>query len=134
MSETIDKNLQTLRVLFEQVDEILDGWTKQVNLQVPVLLGMMAVRYNWDEKKVRENDPMVRFHLRNHPDWYVSRGAHGGIMPSSEKQKKDVALLTKASVKKQIQEVVEAKVASQNVSDAAVEDQEVRSDLEGLLQ
>lgn len=112
MSDTINSNLEMLRALFQQTDEVLNEWKGEGNLQVPVLLGMMAVRFNWDEKQVRKNDPFVRFHVSNSPEWYITRGAHGGIMRASEKQKKEALLLAKTLAKKQMQEALEAKAAA----------------------
>jgi hypothetical protein len=115
MSDTINNNLEILRALFQQTDEVLSEWVEEnKNLQVPVLLGMMAVRFNWNEKQVRDNDPFVRFHVRNHPDWHVTRGAHGGIMRASEKQKKEAIVIAKALAKKQVADAIEAQIAAKN--------------------
>jgi hypothetical protein len=113
MSDTINSNLETLRALFQKTDQVLSEWTGEGNLQVPILLGMMAVRFNWDEKQVRDYDPFVRYHVRNHPDWHVTRGAHGGIMRASEKQKKEAILLAKTIAKKQMVDALEAQAAAQ---------------------
>jgi hypothetical protein len=112
MSDTINDNLETLRALFQSIDQALNEWTGEGNLQVPVLLGMMAVRFNWNEKQVRENDPFVRFHVRNHPDWHITRGAGGGIMRASEKQKKEAIRLAKELAKKQMADALEAQAAA----------------------
>jgi hypothetical protein len=112
MSDTIQNNLEIIRALFQQTDQVLTEWTGEGNLQVPVLLGMMAVRFNWNEKQVRDNDPFVRFHVRNHPDWHVTRGAHGGIMRASEKQKKEAIVIAKALAKKQVADAIEAQIAA----------------------
>jgi hypothetical protein len=112
MSDTINNNLETLRALFQSIDQVLNEWTGEGNLQVPVLLGMMAVRFNWDEKQVRENDPFVRFHVRNHPDWHITRGAGGGIMRASEKQKKEATRLAKELAKKQMVDALEAQATA----------------------
>jgi hypothetical protein len=116
MSDTIENNLETLRALFQETDRALSEWTDEgKNLQFPVLLGMIAVRLNWNEKQVRDNDPIIRYHVRNHPDWYVTRGAHGGIMRTSEKQKKDNLRLAKELAKKQMADALEAKVAEAEI-------------------
>jgi ElaB/YqjD/DUF883 family membrane-anchored ribosome-binding protein len=112
MNSTKDKLLQDIGELIEATDEVLNGWTGENNLQFPVLLGMIAVRYNWDEKQVRRADPFVREYIRNHPDWYVTRGAKGGIMRASVKNKKEAAKSSKDAVKKQMQALIESKVAS----------------------
>jgi hypothetical protein len=111
-NEVIQKVLDELVPIFQAADTALSEWTGEGNLQFPVLLGMMAVKLNWDEKQVREADPLVRIYVRRHPDWYVTRGAHGGIMRSAEKQKKEAAKLAKDLAKKQMADAIEAKTAA----------------------
>lgn len=111
-NEVIQKVIDELVPIFQAADMALSEWTGEGNLQFPVLLGMMAVKLNWDDKTLRENDPFVRKYVRNHPDWYVTRGAHGGIMRSAEKQKKEAAKLAKDLAKKQMDEAVKAKIAA----------------------
>lgn len=111
MSEIIQATLDRLAEIFTVTDEVLNDWTGEANLQFPVLLGMIAVKMNWDEKQVREADPLIRFYIRNNPDWYVTRGAHGGIMRNSDKQKKELAKANKDVIKKQMQAIIDAKVA-----------------------
>jgi len=110
MSNIVQSVLDRLAPLFQATDDALSEWSGEGNLQFPVLLGMMAVKLNWDEKQVRENDPLVRYYVRNNPDWYVTRGAHGGIMKSAEKQKKEQVRLAKEAAKIQLQAALEAKV------------------------
>lgn len=109
----IQSVLDELTQLFISTDQALSEWSGEGNLQFPVLLGMMAVKLNWDEKQVREADPFVRKYVRSHPDWHVTRGAHGGIMRMSEKQKKEAAKAAKDQAKKQMQEALEAKAAAE---------------------
>lgn len=123
MSDAIDNNLQTIQRLWQQTEEVLSEWTGEGNLQVPVLLGMMAVRFNWNEKQVRDFDPMIRFHLRNHPDWYMTRGVKGGIQRASERQKKEAALQARALVKQQMQAVLDAKMANNVIPDSPESDE-----------
>jgi hypothetical protein len=111
-----EKVLNEMSELFEATDNALNEWAGEGNLQFPVLFGMIAMKLNLDEKQVKEMDPFVRKYVRSHPEWYVTRGAHGGIMKASDKQKKEAAKEAKDLAKKQMQEALEAKVASQNVS------------------
>ena len=111
MSDVKGKLLNELEELFRVTDQALSEWIGDGNLQFPVLLGSIAVKMNWDEKQLRENDPFVRKYVRNHPDWFVTRGAHGGIMRASEKQKKEVAKAAKEAASKQVKDAIEAKVA-----------------------
>jgi len=101
--------------LFDATEEALDEWeksNKDGNLQFPSLLTGLAVKFNWDEKKMRENDPIVRKYVREHPKWYVTRGAHGGIMRREDWDKKNAAKVAKETAKKQMQEALEAKEAA----------------------
>lgn len=119
MSETITNNLEKLTAIFQATDQALSEWAGEGNLQFPILLGIIAVRMQWDEKQVRDADPFVRFHVRNHPDWHVTRGAHGGIMRKSDKDKKDAIRLAKELAKKQMSDALEAKAAEAMASSAA---------------
>jgi hypothetical protein len=77
---------------------------------------------NWDEKQLREADPFVRKYVRSHPDWHVTRGAHGGIMRASEKQKKEAAKAAKELASKQMKDAIEAKAAAAQAAKAAITD------------
>ena len=90
-NEVVEKIFSEMEQLFDATDEALNEWTGEGNLQIPVLLGMVSLKLNLDEKQVRKADPFIREYVRNHPDWYVTRGAHGGIMKSAEKNKKEKA-------------------------------------------
>lgn len=114
MNDIVQSTLEKLSVVFAVTDEVLNEWVSDNNLQFPVLLGMIAIKMNWDEKQVREADPLVRFFVRNNPDWYVTRGAHGGIMRATDRQKKELAKTNKDAVKKQMQAIIEAKVLEAN--------------------
>lgn len=111
MNNNIQPVLDSLTSLFQATDQALSEWNGEGNLQFPVLLGMMAVKLNWDEKKIRENDPLIRYYVRHNSEWHVTRGAHGGIMKASEKQKKDAAISAKETAKAQMQAALEAKAA-----------------------
>jgi len=107
-----EKVLLELGELFDVTNQALSEWTGEGNLQFPQLLGAIAMKLNWNEKQVREADPFVRKYVRSNPDWYVTRGAHGGIMRASERQKKEAVRLEKELAKKQMQEALEAKAAA----------------------
>ena len=115
-NETIQIVIDDLLPIFQATEQILNEWTGDGNLQFPVLLGMIAVRLNWDEKMVRENDPFVRKYVRKNTDWYVTRGAGGGIMRATDKQKRDGLKLAKDIAKKQIEEALEAKALAAKIA------------------
>lgn len=108
---TIESVLEELTSIYKVVDEVLASWSGDGNIQFPSLIGMVAVKLNLNDKQVRELDPMVRFFVRKHPDWYVTRGAHGGIMRVSDKQKKEAAKTNKSLIKEQLKAAIEAKVS-----------------------
>lgn len=112
MNVNIKNAAEKVTVVWEATEESLNEWSgskPEGNLQFPALLGMVAVKMNWDEKQVRENDPIVRFYVRNNPDWHVTRGAHGGIMPAAAKQKKEADRLAREQAKESARTAVEAK-------------------------
>lgn len=108
--------LEKMDQLFDATEKALSEWQGEGNLQFPHLVHTMAVKLNWDDETMRKNDPIVRNIVRDHPDWYVTRGAHGGIMRRSEKDKKDAAKAAKELAKQQMKEAIEAKAASQQTS------------------
>ena len=110
-NKSVDNTLDKIKEVLEFVEESLSEWTGNGNLQFPVLIQMVAVKANWDEKQLRLNDALVRYHVRHHDDWYVTRGAHGGIMRKTDKQKKDAEKLAKETAKNQVKAALAAKVA-----------------------
>ena len=121
-NDTIKTVLDNLTSVFSATNDVLNDWKSEGNLQFPDLIGMLAVKLNWDDKQMREADPLVRYYVRKHPDWYVTRGAHGGIMRVTEKQKKEAAKASKASVKDLLKAQIEAKITTAPVVTPAVAD------------
>lgn len=112
--------LDKVNPVFAATEEVLNEWkanrkSDDGNLQFPALLGMIAVKMNWDEEQVRANDPLVRYYVRNNDDWHVTRGAHGGIMPAADKQKKEADRLAKLLAKENARTAVEAKTTDPTV-------------------
>jgi|SRR5277367_3181344 len=98
------------------VDEVLSDWRGEGCFQFPVLLGQVQLKMGWNDdeegkKQLRSNDPIIREYIRNHPDWYVTRGAHGGIMRRSEKYKKEAVAEAKRKAKEEMNAELDAKVA-----------------------
>jgi hypothetical protein len=101
--------------MFQIVDEVLNDWTGEGCLQFPTLMGTITIKMGWDgkegDKLARANEPIIRDYVRNHPDWYVTRGAHGGIMRASEKQKKEDAKAAKDKAKADLATAIAATIA-----------------------
>lgn len=102
--------LDNLSEIFQTTEDTLSDWRGDGNLQFPALMGMLALKLNWTDKDMREADPLVRYYVRRHPDWYVTRGAHGGIQRMSEKKKKDAQKQAKEDAKRKMQEAIDAEV------------------------
>lgn len=109
--------------MFQIVDEVLNDWTGEGCLQFPTLMGTVTAKMGWEgdegEKTARANEPIIRDYVRNHPDWYVTRGAHGGIMRASEKQKKEDAKAAKDKAKAELAAAIEATIAKKKAEAAA---------------
>ena len=108
MSNVITTVTEKLVVIFTATEEALNAFQGDGNLQFPNLLSTLANKFGWNENEVRQADPLVRFYVRNHPDWYVTRGAHGGIMRTADRQKKSDAKSVKDALKKQMKASIEA--------------------------
>ena len=93
------------------VDEALSDWKGEGCLQFPILMGTLTVKLGWDNETQRKKEPIIREYVLNHPDWYVTRGAHGGIMRRSEKEQKDAAKAAKDKAKAELNAALEAEVA-----------------------
>ena len=116
----MNKNIQAVTeefvVICETVDQVLNDWTEESNLQLPKLTEMVSNKLNWDKKQLSENDGVVRFFIKKHPEWDVVRGPHGGIVKNSDKVKKAEAKLAKAAAKAQMQALIDVKVKSATVT------------------
>lgn len=125
MNNNIQNTIDLLLPIFTATEDALNGWSGEGNLQLPVLLGMVGIKLGWDEEKIRQNDPIIRMYVRNHSDWYVTRGAHGGIMKRSDRDKKEAIKVAKEAAKVQIKALVDAKVAeAAKASDSEKKDSE----------
>lgn len=116
MSDVIQSVTDQLVVIFTATEEVLNSYQGDGNMQFPTLMGMLAVKMSWDEKQVREADPIVRYYVRNNPEWYVTRGAHGGIMRASDRNKKTQAKAAKDLLKQQMKANLESKLSGKNES------------------
>lgn len=111
MNDPADSFLNGLRPTLKLVDEILESWNGEGCYKVPDLIGALSLKLNWDADQARRNDPVIRFFLKDHPMWYVTRGAHGGIMKRADWQKKQFAAAAKQKAKEEIKAALAAKEA-----------------------
>lgn len=124
MSDPVESFLNEQKPMLELVGEILDGWNGEGCYKVPALVLAVAGKLNWNSDQARRNDPLIRAYLKDHPTWYVTRGAHGGIMKRAEHDKKEAAKLAKEKAKQEIALTLAAKMAQQTSPAPAVIDSE----------
>lgn len=110
--ELKEKLFAELDVVYDATETVLSEYVGEGNLQFPSLLLSLSVKCNWNAALMKKYDPYVRDYVRNHQAWYVTRGAHGGIMRRAEKDKKDLAAQAKERAKQQVKEALEAKLAA----------------------
>ena len=128
MSDNLQIAMDRLLPVFKATDEVLNEWSGEKCMQFPNLLGMIAIKLNWDEKQIKENDPFVRWYVRSHADWHVTRGAHGGIMKAENKQKKDSDRIAKILAKAEIKAAIESSAALKSAASTPVIDNKDSSD------
>lgn len=129
----IDEHAAFHRSVCEHTDQALSEYFQKntENLQFPTLLTMVTLQMKLDAKDTKEVDPMIRTFVRNHPEYYVSRGAKGGIMKIESHQKKVDAKAAKEAQKKLLQDQIDAKVAassSTNLQTVSQDNEESSSD------
>lgn len=112
MNDPVESFLNEQKPMLKLVDEILDVWSSDGCYQVPALVLTIANRLNWNSEQARRNDPIIRAYLKTHPTWYVTRGAHGGIMKRSEHEKKEAAKLAKEVAKEKAKQEITLALAT----------------------
>ena len=116
MNETAKEVINDLLPIFDATELALNEWQGEGNLQMPVLIELIAKKLNWDDKQARRSDPFVREYIRKSKEWHITRGAYGGIMRAQDKQKKEDAKSAKSSIRKQMEAAIEAKEREMRVA------------------
>ena len=116
-SISIQTFLDSQVAILTVVDEVLNEWTGEGCLQFPTMMITVSNRLGWDDgseeglKLQRAKEPIIREYVRTHAEWYVTRGAHGGIMKRSEKTKKEEIRLAKEKAKAELSAALDAEAA-----------------------
>lgn len=100
------------------VEDILNEWDAkskdQPCLQIPTLMEKVQGQLDLSSTEVNAKEPVIRDYFRNHPKWYVRRGAHGGIGRREDKAKKEAAQNSRDQVKAQVQAELAKKLLDTN--------------------
>ncbi len=115
MKESSKNTLNQLGEIFEVIETVLDEWNSPGNLKFPDLMAMISAKTNWNEKYIKEIDPVIRLFIRRSPDYEAMRGAHGGIQRVTDKQKKEELKALKDQAKKQVHAEINTKIATREV-------------------
>ena len=106
MNSNIEQFKNKIGSLCQAVEEKLESWDEDSNLQVPNLMKMLALHFSWDEKNTKRMDQVVRNYIHDHPEWEISRGVKGGITRKIIKQNKiadkEAKLKAKEDAKKEL--------------------------------
>jgi len=109
----IEANLELVKTVWETTELCLkDHDYNKSNLQFPDLMSKIVSSLELDEKMAREMDAIVRFHVRRHEGYGVTRGAHGGIVCLATKRAKEEAKLEKLKVKNEMVNQINKKLES----------------------
>lgn len=113
MSEHVKQAVEEAEKIFAATEEsLLKDWDRKENLQFPNLLRYVVSRLNADSKMATKIDLYMRAFVREHADYYVSRGAKGGIMLRSvfnvRENKKAAVEAAKLVIKQQIADKIAA--------------------------
>lgn len=112
MVDTIQENLVKAQSVWQLVKQVMSEYTGSENLREKTLLNKMAGVAGWDQKEMLNVEPLVQFYLRNNPDWTIVRGRSGGVVSKPEADKRAAVKEAKALAKKEMQEVLEARLAN----------------------
>lgn len=113
MSEQVNKMVEEAREIYRATEEALQkDWDQKENLQFPNLLSFVVARLKANPEKASEVDPFMRTFVRKHPDYYVSRGAKGGIMLRSVYEARLNKKAQVEAAKKVLSDQVDATVAT----------------------
>ncbi len=102
MSEQVKKSSLQIEEVFNAVEEILSEYKGEANLQFPLLALQVATKLNWSPSQMKDNDCFIRWYVRNHPNWVVTTGAKGGIMPLEKKQQKLAEQIARSKAKESV--------------------------------
>lgn len=111
MNEDLKRSSEFFITVCESAEAILDEYKFAENLQFPDLLEMVIARLSLDASLFKDADHFIRYHVRNHSKYHVSRGAKGGIMPKATHAKKLALKAAKDAAKQEIHSQLDAKFA-----------------------
>jgi len=124
MSDAVESFLQKWKPILTIVDEVLGEWDGVACYQVPALVKLLSVRLNWDSDTTRQSDPVIRVYLRDHPVWYITRGAKGGVMKRAEYLRKEAIKVAKEKAKEELKAAVQLRLEQQSANAPVVSGQD----------
>lgn len=124
MSDAVESFLQKWKPILTVVDEVLNEWNGEGCYQVPALVKLLSVQLNWDSDTARQSDPVIRVYLRDHPVWYITRGAKGGVMRRAEYLRKEAIKVAREKAKEELKAAVNLRLEQQSAAASVVSGQD----------
>jgi hypothetical protein len=109
MNDYISTKLDFYRSVFTEVENTI---AKHKDVQIPALLATVGLQLKLEPKRLNELDAVIRDYVRNHPVYFISRGANGGVRVRAEQQAKQDAQAAKKAARAAAKDKIEAKVAA----------------------
>lgn len=106
----VQNALTHIQPIFKAIEDALHDYHSEENYKIPDLVGAVALKLHWSEKDVRAHEAVIRYYVRNHHEWYVTRGAHGGVQRVSVRDAKETAKKNKIAAKADLRASIEAKL------------------------
>jgi hypothetical protein len=114
MTPSINAHIQTAtdfcRSIFTETDTIINEYSGKDNMKFPDLINLVSIKLAFAPELLPQVDPFIRYYVRSNPEFHTSRGAKGGIERMSVYQARVKAQQAKSEAKKQITELLEAKL------------------------
>jgi hypothetical protein len=123
--DNIKKTIEYLEIVFAATEEVLSewNWEEQASMQVATLMNILSPKLSLTEKQARDVDHIVRLYIKNdHPVFYLSQGAHGGIKRLSDKGKKILPSGLKAAIEADIRAQIMASLKT-NEEASSIDDE-----------
>ncbi len=95
--------------LFNIVEEVLNLHNFEIipYVQVPKLLSDMALKLDWTDADIQSYNGVVRWYLRSHQKYMITKGAKGGIILRAAREAKLAAQNAKDIEKEKMRKAIE---------------------------
>lgn len=111
MTNNIQPSIDFITQVFTTTNTILTecDWKQTEHYPVAALVTMVSSKVSgMTPQRLKDLDPLVRFFIRDNPDYFIGTGSKGGVQRTADRQAKEVAAAAKAVAKKELQAKLDA--------------------------